>query len=171
MDSDGQTLTFAILIACLIGISLCVVLIIYVTGTDYFYHGYSELYLKDHTRLPDTIEPADPLNFSFVVVSHHKDRMTYEYVVFFDNETIQSGSFLIPDSSPNVSHTIPVSFIPFSPGYSDTGLSQKGVTGAEQNAGSIGSAHIISVEVHETSPGDITPQSYTVFFPVHEHPE
>jgi len=171
MDSNEQTLTFAILIACLIGISLCVVLIIYVTGTDYFYHGYSELYLEDHTRLPETFKPGNPLTFSFTVVSHHNKGMIYEYRVYGDNETMQSGSFQIPDAGPDMSKTIPVSFIPNGSGISDTVPSPFGGTGTEHTS-SIGLAHIISVEVHEMSPaGDTSQQSYKIFFPVREYPE
>ena len=171
MDPDDQALTSAILIACLIGISLCVILIIYVTATDYFYHGYTELYLKDTTNLPDSSEPEVFLNYSCTVVSHHKEQMGYEYSVYYDDEIIQSGTFLIPDLGSERSLTIPLS-VNRSLLAGDTGAARiPGTDGINDgiSAKNYSSAHTISVSLHETPLNpDQVPQSYMLCFPVFE---
>ncbi len=171
MDSDEQALYKAICIASVIGVVICLVLIIYVTTSDYFYQGFSELYCSEECiTLPGSHYNSS--NCSITIVSHHKEQMEYEYCIALNDTKIQSGTFQLPGTGPDDARiTIPLIINPvpepgrsLSSGFIDKTKKQEGTTPNLFNR--TGTRQVI-IQVNETTSyqGSLQ-QSYCIFFPV-----
>lgn len=100
MEPSERTIVFGLVAACIVGIIIVGGFLVFAQGMIFSSQGFSEVYFKEHQKLPAVIEENEPLAFSFEVVSHNKDTMDYSYDVYAGGEKIRSGSFFLPQSDP-----------------------------------------------------------------------
>ena len=98
MDLKERTVVYGLVAACIAGIVLVGLLLIFV-GSAIFPpgEGFSEVYFLDNEKLPHVIAEGEPLDFSFIVGSHHNEKMDYTYDVIAGDNIIQSGTFSLPN--------------------------------------------------------------------------
>ena len=53
-------------------------------------NDFSELYFNEFESLPKSIKPSEPLEFSFTVVNIENTEMTYQYIVTFKNNDVET---------------------------------------------------------------------------------
>lgn len=96
MDFKERPIVYGLIAACILGIIIVGAFVVFVGGTVFSNHGFSELFFKNHDRLPVVINENEPLSFSFEVASHNKGTTNYAYNVFTGDQIISSGSFVLP---------------------------------------------------------------------------
>ncbi|MBN1166719.1 MAG: hypothetical protein JXA44_06255 [Methanospirillaceae archaeon] len=172
MDSDEQALYKAIGIASVIGVAICLVLIIYVTTSDYFYQGFSELYCSEECITPPGSHNNSSHNCSITIVSHHKEQMGYEYRISLNDTVIQSGTFQLPGTGsddagitiPFITNTVSEPGRDLSSGFIDKTKKQEDTSPVLSNRTD---TRQVIIQVNETtSYRGILPRSYCIFFPV-----
>jgi hypothetical protein len=103
---EEKGVTYAIILACIIGIFIVGFLVVTYTTTK---EGFSELYFEEHEKLPRIITAGEEEEFAFTVASHELNETIYEYVVSIDDKIIEEGGFVL---YPGENITVNVSFIP-----------------------------------------------------------
>jgi hypothetical protein len=99
MDQKERTLVYGLIAACIAGIVIVGLLLIFVGGTIFSGEGFSEVFFLGSEKIPKVIEEGKPLDFSFMVASHHNEKMDYKYNVFSEETLIQSGAFSLPNDN------------------------------------------------------------------------
>ena len=99
MEPKDRTIVYGLIAACIAGILIVGLLLIFVGGTTFSGQGFSEVFFLNSEKLPVVIETGTPLNFSFMVASHYNEKMDYKYDIIAGNTIIQSGAFSLPNDS------------------------------------------------------------------------
>lgn len=98
MDYRERPIMYGLIAACIAGIVLVGILLIFVSGTTQFSgEGFSEVFFLESDKLPNVIGGGEPLDFSFRVASHYNKKIDYKYNVIAGNTIIKSGSFSLPN--------------------------------------------------------------------------
>ncbi len=103
---EEKEVTYAIIIACIIGIFVVGFLVVTYTTTK---EGFSELYFEEHEELPKIISVGEEEQFAFTVASHELNVTSYRYIVSLGDEIIEEGGFVL---GPDENITVNVSFVP-----------------------------------------------------------
>jgi len=98
MEPSERTIVYGLVGACICGIIIVGAFLIFTGGMFSSDSGFSELYFEEHQKLPTVINENDPVNFSFTVVSHNKEKMDYFYNVYAGDQIIRNGSFFLPQT-------------------------------------------------------------------------
>ena len=113
MKLSEKPIVFGIMIACVLGIIIVGGFIAVTNLTGVFSGGpFSELYFDEHTELPNVIEKGDDIDLSFTVAAHNNDPTHYTYKVSYGVQTIDLGSFDLPDASGSYENKISIHFAP-----------------------------------------------------------
>ena len=98
MDFRERPIMYGLIAACIAGIVLVGILLIFVSGTTLFSgEGFSEVFFLDSDKLPNVIGGGEPLDFSFMVASHYNKKIDYKYNVIAGDTIIKNGSFSLPN--------------------------------------------------------------------------
>ena len=113
MELSEKPIVFGIMIACVLGIIIVGGFIAVTNLTGVFSGGpFSELYFDEHTELPNVIERGEEINFNFTVAAHNNDPTSYAYKVLYGAQTIDAGSFYLPNASGAYTKDIGITFTP-----------------------------------------------------------
>ena len=103
MDEEKKVV-YAIIAACIIGIFIVGLLVVTHIPMK---EDFSELYFKEHGKLPKIINAGVEEQFAFTVASHELNITSYKYVVSLDADILDEGDFVL-HSGENI--TVDVSF-------------------------------------------------------------
>lgn len=98
MEPNERTIVYGLVAACICGIIIVGFFLFYAGGQIFSSQGFSEVYFKNHQKIPTVINENESLDFSFEVVSHNKGTMKYTYDIYAGDHMIRSGSFSLPST-------------------------------------------------------------------------
>lgn len=105
MDGEKKVV-YAIIAACIIGIFIVGLLVVTHIPMK---EDFSELYFKEHGKLPKIINAGVEEQFAFTVASHELNITSYKYVVSLEDEILAEGNFIL---HPDENITVTASFVP-----------------------------------------------------------
>lgn len=105
MDGEKKVV-YAIIAACIIGIFIVGFLVVTHIPMK---EDFSELYFKEHGKLPKIINAGVEEQFAFTVASHELNITSYKYVVSLEDEILAEGNFIL---HPDENITVTASFVP-----------------------------------------------------------
>lgn len=80
-----------IIITCVIGILLIGIFLTAFKPTE----SFTELYFEDHKNLPKVFFVNESQKIAFTVISHEEKTRNYAYEIKIQNETYETGSFIL----------------------------------------------------------------------------
>ncbi|KAF5090255.1 hypothetical protein DSECCO2_19200 [anaerobic digester metagenome] len=114
MDFEDKTIVYAIIAACVLGIAVIGVLVVFTHTSGTMKESFSELYFESPKDLPSVVNVGEPVAFAFSVVSHELSETPYTYTTKYDNRVLQSGTFTLPaiGAGGNTKKAFNITFIP-----------------------------------------------------------
>ena len=103
---EEKKVVYAIIAACIIGIFIVGLLVVTHIPMK---KDFSELYFKEHGKLPKIINAGVEEQFAFTVASHELNITSYKYVVSLEDEILAEGNFIL---HPDENITVTASFVP-----------------------------------------------------------
>lgn len=96
MDDDLHN---AIILACVIGIVITLVFVVFMRAEIMSEEGFTELYFGEHRKLPDEMEINDPYDISFTLSNHELETTKYIFEVDSKIEKFKENITLLPGES------------------------------------------------------------------------
>lgn len=98
-NNNNDDLYKAIIVACVIGIAITLVFVIFMRAEILGGEGFSELYFNEHRGLPAEMEINNTYNISFTLTNHELETTRYIYEVDSKIDKFRENITLLPGES------------------------------------------------------------------------